>query len=362
MKKYFFSKNNNLTLRYDLTIIIPTLNRPNVLYAQINSLIRNFNQIKPNIRIQIYISENNSDVDKNIDKNKLSLIIGKNINKNIDFVFIQRIERISLGEHMNILSKSVNCDWITWIGDDDLLTITYLDYAMKVIELNDKNIQSVFPGGITNKGITENDFFRTSKETESIQKNVKIENYNINSKTILEIIHRGTQLSGLLYRKKIIDKANEILPADNLFPWVCYQIIALRKGTVLSLVGYHARITSDTPKLFSYRRDGLLTEISEAIICGFSPDIKLGSFYAGRVIKEIAFWRIFKTSKTGIGALKNYILSYNDHVKINSKVFFIVLPKIIYMSFYRHLVYSMPKLHSWIIYTKKFVTKEVTVA
>ena len=207
MKKYYFSENNNLTLRFDLTIIIPTLNRPNVLYAQINSLIRNFNQIKPNIRIQIYISENKSDDDKKIDKNKLSLIIRKNINKNIDFVFIQRKERISLGEHMNVLSKSVNCNWITWIGDDDLLTITYLDYATRVIEQNDKNIQSVFPGDQSNKGITENEFFKLSKETESIQKNLKVKKYNIDSISIVKIINRGTQLSGLLYRKKIINLA-----------------------------------------------------------------------------------------------------------------------------------------------------------
>lgn len=356
MNKYYFSEKNNLNMRFNLSIIIPTLNRPDVLYAQIKSLITNFNRIKPKITIQLYISENNSDVEKKIDKNILNLIIEKNINKNIEFIFTRRSQRISLGGHMNVLSKSVNCDWITWIGDDDLLTPTYLDYVMKVIELDDENVQSVFPGHYTNNYFTQDDFFQLSSSIEPIEKNLKVQKYNIDSKSIVKIINRGTQLSGLLYRKKIIDLANEVLPAHNLFPWVCYQVIALKEGTILALMGYHARITSDTAKLFSYRKDGLLTEISEAIICGFSPDTKLGSYYAGRVITEIAFWRIFKTSKTGLGALKNYILSYHNHAKINIKVFFVALPKITFHSFYHHLVHSMPKLHKWIRYLKKIVT------
>ena len=359
MIKYYFSEKNNLDVRFNLTIIIPTLNRPDVLYAQVKSLIKNFNRIKPKIKIQLYISENNSDIEKKINKNILNTIIKKNMNENIEFIFIRRSKRISLGNHMNVLSKSVNCEWITWIGDDDLLTPTYLSYLMNVIELDEENVQSVFPGHYTNNYFTQDDFFHLSNSIEPIDNNIKVEEYNIDSKSILKIINRGTQLSGLLYRKKIIDLANEVLPAHNLFPWVCYQIIALREGTILALIGYHARITSDTAKLFSYRRDGLLTEISEAIICGFSPDTKRGSYYAGRIIKEIAFWRIFKTSKSGLGALKNYILSYYDHSKINSRVFFIALPKIIFQSFYQHLVHSMPNLHKWIRHVKKVVTRLV---
>ena len=359
MNKDYFSEKNDLDIRFNLTMIIPTLNRPDVLYAQVKSLIRNFNRIKPKIKIQLYISENNSDVEKKINKNILNSIIEKNINESMEFIFIRRTERISLGNHMNLLSKSVNCDWITWIGDDDLLTPTYLSYIIRVIELDDVNVQSVFPGHYSNNYFSQDNFFELSNPIETIDDKRQVEKYNLDSKSIVKIINRGTQLSGLLYRKKIIDLANEVLPAHNLFPWVCYQIMALKEGTILALIGYHARITSDTAKLFSYRKDGLLTEISEAIICGFYPDNKLGSYYAGRVIKEIAFWRIFKTSKTGLGALKNYILSYYDHSKINGRVFFIALPKIISQSFYQHLVHSMPNLHRWIRHVKKIVTSMV---
>ena len=64
MNKYYFSERNDLSIRFNLTMIIPTLNRPDVLYAQVKSLIVNFNRIKPKIKIQLYISENNSDVEK----------------------------------------------------------------------------------------------------------------------------------------------------------------------------------------------------------------------------------------------------------------------------------------------------------
>ena len=49
MNKDYFSEKNDLGIRFNLTMIIPTLNRPDVLYAQVKSLIRNFNRIKPKI-------------------------------------------------------------------------------------------------------------------------------------------------------------------------------------------------------------------------------------------------------------------------------------------------------------------------
>ena len=107
MKKYYFSQNNDPALLYDLCLIIPTLNRPDTLLANINSLVNNFNKIKSKLFIQILISENNSDINQKIDKSRLRLILDKNIKtKTIHYVFIQRLKRLSVGRHMNILSKS----------------------------------------------------------------------------------------------------------------------------------------------------------------------------------------------------------------------------------------------------------------
>ena len=114
---------------------------------------------------------------KKINKNILNSIIERNINESMEFIFIRRAERISLGNHMNLLSKSVNCEWITWIGDDDLLTPTYLNYIIKVIELDDVNVQSVFPGHYTNNYFTQDDFF--SYQTQLSQLTIKYRLKNI---------------------------------------------------------------------------------------------------------------------------------------------------------------------------------------
>tara|TARA_B110000444_G_C18821632_1_gene588050 strand:+ start:83 stop:1180 length:1098 start_codon:yes stop_codon:yes gene_type:complete len=364
LSKYSFLEKNNLKIEYDISVIIPTLNRPKVLLAQIGSLVRCFNQIKPDICIQILISENNPDIDKTVDKEKLDLVIKKNLNpKNISFVFIKRTSRLSLGEHMNFLSRSVNCHWIMWIGDDDLLSSAYLKYLTDTIKSDDKNIQCVFPvrfgpnGDKRNQGISEYKFFKYADNEEIIDKKIIVKRYSYNINDLPYIINRGTQLSGILYRKEIIDKGNIALPKDNLFPWICYQVEAIKNGTILSVDGYHVKITSDTPKLFSYRKDGLLPEISEAIISGFANDRKAGTYFASEIIKTFAYWRIFKTAKTGIGSLKNYIFSIT-HRKTDVKVFFLVLPKIIKMSFYHDLVHSFPKLYGLLKTIKKIISDE----
>ncbi|MBC8489711.1 MAG: glycosyltransferase family 2 protein, partial [Bacteroidetes bacterium] len=319
MKNYYFSEKNDSALLYDLCLIIPTLNRPDTLFANINSLVSNFNKIKPKILIQILISENNSVSNRKIDKSKLRLLLEKNVKtKTIHFVFIKRIKRLSIGRHMNVLSSSVNCNWIMWLGDDDLLTPTYLKFVIGVIESGNLNIQSVFPGS---SGITEKEYFHLAKSNENIQRNINIKCYNYNSKNLEYVIHRGHQLSGLLYRKEIIDVSNQILPNNNLYPWMCHQVIAIKKGSILSVSGSHARITSDTNKLFSYKKDGLLPDITEAILCGFSSERGLGTYYASKVITGIGSWRIFNTSKTGIGALMNYILLYYNK-RMDRKVFY----------------------------------------
>jgi len=359
---YSTSDKNDIYMRFDLSIIIPTLNRPDTVLANLHSLIKSFNKINPKISIQILISENDSDVNLKIDGGRFKLLLEKNKIKNINFLLIERSKRLSLGKHMHVLSKSVNCSWMMWIGDDDLLTPTYLKYVTEIIESDNSDIQSVFPvrfgppGDVRNKGITEEEFFHLANSNESIQRNVEIKSYNYNDKNLVYIINRGTQLSGLLYRKEIMDISNQFLPEDNLFPWVCHQIIAIKRGTILSVNGHHVRITSDTDKLFSYREDGLLPEISEAILSGFSSERQLGTYYASKVIKDIAYWRIFKTSKTGLGALKNYILSFN-HRKTDGKVFFMALPKVAIKCLYHHLVHSFPRLYIKLRFYKNYFAK-----
>ena len=104
-------------------------------------------------------------------------------------------------------------------------------------------------------------------------------------------------MSGLTYRKNIIESGNKVIPEQNLYPWMSYQIISLSIGDIYFLHGNHARITSDTPKLFSYGDDGLFPEICEAIFAGFNNNYRSAVYYSIRVLGGIGSWRIFRAAR-----------------------------------------------------------------
>ncbi len=274
----------------DLRIFMPTLNRPKESLHNFSILVHRLNTINTNKIIEIVISENCSDIDKKINAENFADIVKKYPNENIVYIFISREQRLDIGSHLTWVSFLDRAKWVMWLGDDDILSGKFLKFV--VSGLDEENVMGFNPqwGPISAKEFFDEkkDFEDGGRETTIIYDSSNICPY---------IIHRGHQLSGLTYRREVLLEASGYLNSKNMYPWMAYQIIALNKGRVKFLSGLHCKVTSDTPKLFSYGKDGLFPEISESIMAGFHDNYRLAVYYAIRVLGEIAYWRIFVTSK-----------------------------------------------------------------
>lgn len=307
-----------------LRIFIPTLNRPKELVYNFELLVFNLNKINTNLKIQIIISENCSDFDKKNNVNKLEYIAAKYDKNDIELIFINRTKRLHIENHLGWVSSFANAEWVMWLGDDDILSFEYLDFIISNIEKKNKNIMGFNPGYGT---ITAKEFF--SDHFNVGQENtLKVTKYSysiINS----FIIHRGHQLSGLAYRYTVIQEAQKYLTSFNMYVWMAYQIIALKKGEIIYLEGQHCKITSDTPKLFSYGKDGLFPEICESIMAGFHDNYKMGVYYTIKVLGGIGSWRIFMTSKNPFMVFFRF-LALAANKKMDKLVFCGLTPLIFY--------------------------------
>ena len=233
--------------------MIPTLNRPKAVTANLKSIINSLNEINPSKQIEILLSENFSEPDKQLKKKTINSIKASIVSNNIHFHFKRRSKRLPLGAHMIRLAKSVKCKWITWIGDDDLISTSYLDVILDVVSKDDCQVQSIYPGCNV---ITEKEFFKIANSN-IYEKKLKLTFNKQSSSKIEDIVYRGHQLTGLVYRYNVIEDSFNVLPEDNLYPWICFQSVAIRKGIVISVSGSSVKVTGDTQKLFSYRKDDI---------------------------------------------------------------------------------------------------------
>lgn len=307
-----------------LRIIIPTLNRPRELICNVSSLVNNLSRVSEKIDFEIIVSENCSDAGKEIDTSSIM----NTINNQSPIVFVRRSTRLDLGEHVRWLSHLPPVPWVMWLGDDDLLTPTYVNYVLTLIRKDtEESVTAIVPGY---GNISARSFFELAETEEVIDYHPDVTEYTMNLESSVHVVNRGHQLSGLVIRSFSMTHAlADALPLGNLYPWMCYLALCLKEGAVLEVDGLHARITSDSPKLFSYRRDGLLPDIVESIMCGFSDDTPFGTKVATEVLKTRAYWRIFKTSRTGIGCLINYLRLWKDR-RISKEVFLKCLPRVFF--------------------------------
>lgn len=329
--KFLLEENSEIKFR----LIIPTLNRPKELICNFKKVLFDINRINPKFNIQIIISENCSDIEKSIDFLTLKNFFDQINNLNtISAVFIKRSKRLSLGRHMHWLGNLPGAKWVMWLGDDDLLSPTYLSFVFDAIEKNNC-VVAINPGyGV----IKAKKFFEICDRIEKIEKKISVDKYankNIGS----FIIHRGHQLSGLVYKKEIIEYSNKVIPEENLYPWMGYQITSLKKGEIHILKGLHAIITSDTPKLFSYGKDGLFPEICESIMAGFHDNYKMGVYYTIKVLGGIGSWRIFMTSEKPFFPFFRF-LALITNKRMDKLVFCGLTPLI----FYRVVLFQVGKI------------------
>lgn len=300
-----------------LRIIVPTLNRPKAVLKNLNYLTSLFSECEIN-ECQIVCSENHSDQD--------FLVQSEDLPDAQNLFFVVRPQRLGLGEHMHWLSSLEGAQWHMWVGDDDLVHPDFAIRVLKEIQNAPPDLNGIYPD---REAFSEDDFFKDDYAWEVAGGPAKIDNVSIKTtKAVWEAIYRGHQLSGLTIRASIEHDVfiKGKLPAYNLYPWMAFHALALERGSLLHIRDLPSKITMGTPKLFSYRSDGLLPEISESIRCGFYNNKLRGFRYAIEILgRGAGIWRIFLTNKSVIICLWNYLNMFASK-RLHPVVFIGVLP------------------------------------
>lgn len=296
-----------------ISVIIPTLNRPKEALENVKSLLRAFETKLP-YSLKIILSENNSDEELRIQQDSIEELIRQFSRREIQLTFIRQPSRLSLGAHMHLLSNN-SSDWQLWIGDDDCVSPEFIRRSISEI-LTNSDLTA-----ITCKFLncTRSTFFELCESfilDDTNQWNKKIENNtNSNSATNCWVISksvahdalRGHQLSGLFIRGDVVRSCLNHMNPENLYPWITYMGFAATAGKIIHFQAVGVAVTSDTPKHFSYRMDGLQPEIVEAArsipnLHGVTKILTICHCTASR--KTV--WRMENTSSNKLKQIGNY--------------------------------------------------------
>jgi hypothetical protein len=121
----------------NLTLAIPTYERPNYLENLLNSIkseIYNLNESEKEL-ITIYISDNS----RNFDQINLNQTIVTTFNKHINNIKYE-YNKFNIGGNQNILKciEYPESGWVWVIGDDDILLKNSLKYILDLIQINNE--------------------------------------------------------------------------------------------------------------------------------------------------------------------------------------------------------------------------------
>ena len=132
---------------------------------------------------------------------------------------------------------------------------------------------------------------------------------------------------------------------------MCFIAHALSlEGKIVELCGCPVMITSDTEKHFTYRNDGLVPEISEAVKFGLLP--KIQKEVVNGVLHRTAFPRISRTSPYYFVILHNYISLWNNK-RLGFSHWIACLPKILFMVTYMKIRRFIPD--KFVVMGKRFL-------
>jgi len=184
-----------------------------------------------------------------------------------------------------------------------LLSEKYIEFCFDVVKKKTLPYTFFASGFCT---ISEDEFYCTSEKGGPSRYTF---NENSNSLSHPELFHpyylkRGHQLSGLLIKSLLIDACLKRMNPENLYPWITFSVEAVlqKKAWISSDVG--VLVTSDTPKLFSYAKNGLMPDICEAV--NSAPSCAQSNETAKFVMNDRSTWsRMFYTGSNVISQLRN---------------------------------------------------------
>jgi len=303
----------------DLRIIIPTLNRPEDVLANVRSVIWACGHLSHSLEIELRLSENGSDESLRIEESELDDLDRSCVQNGLVFNYRYLKNRFSLGAHMHDLLSESGSEWQLWIGDDDVLSVEYMNTLLHLIKHDSEGCNIVFAA----HGPVDRDCFltRCSNSCKDIKRKsvLPYEKPSI-EKNILRLAMRGHQLSGLLIRDSLIKECLINMNPENLYPWITLTAANLYKSGFIEVTSHEIFVTSDTPKLFSYGKDGLQGEIAEAILSIENVSEKTKMKLAREILSSrLSNSRMRNTGKT-IFSISWNILCLINHPKIPTRI------------------------------------------
>ncbi|GAA5483648.1 hypothetical protein Hsar01_02882 [Haloferula sargassicola] len=301
--------------------------------ANVSALLRALSRVKcETLEVHVKISENDSNPDLAVSDDFMEHLTCEGKSSRIAVQLIRRKERLSLGAHMAVLFQEVQSDWQVWIGDDDLLLDWYVEELLRQVSEDASGHNVVFAKFRPSAYSEFLDEARREVEENSpsfIHEEIKQRNAGKLTTDLVGMAMRGHQLSGLMLRTSFANKAISEVNPENLYPWITCTASAIFDGGAVSYKEEAIIVTSDTPKLFSYGKDGLQGEICEALLS--VPSLtRANRIQLARLVLShpTSYWRMKLTGRNAVWRLVRR-LALIAHPKIPFAVGIVSVPKAI---------------------------------
>ncbi|MBU3176438.1 TIGR00180 family glycosyltransferase [Clostridium estertheticum] len=216
--RHEFKQNNNIT------IIVPTYNRPYYLNRTLN-FINNYKYIKPNVIVLDSSDDNNKLVNKkNIEKFK---------NRNIVYKEYSSKVRVDRKLSLYLLSDELNTEYTAICFDDDFLTeegiidsIKALDKDKELFSTKGKNLY--FPISMGN--LIEYDWFEALEHNNAMDRLRKITQGFVANFAFL--VFRTNEYKKM---QTFFDENKEFLPPNSIFVEYLYSFLKITTGKIAKI-------------------------------------------------------------------------------------------------------------------------------
>lgn len=302
-----------------LTICIPTYNREGPLIKNVNLLLEYIDEYNLQERITIVISDNCSE-------NYLKVKEKYSSNPNIKLY--QHKETVSAEKNFVTVINLSETDWVMLLGDDDYIDKRYLYLVMKYIE--DKTISTIIPNFyvVDGNGNKINDGKCRDEITDDA----------IYEKGSYEMMYKGHQMSGLVFRKKGLIESYYKNVRPNLYPQIYFVGYNISRGKCIHITRYPLKNTVIEKKNFNYDIDMLMDHILlniHGLPINYAQKIELSKF----IIKKETMGRLGHIrSWTHPIKMIRKLCKYDE--SINIRVYLIYRFILSYFQRFHHLIHK----------------------
>lgn len=234
-----------------LSILIPTFNRCNFLRRNCSQLIDVILSNQLQDKVQLVISNNNSNDDTYTYLEKLR----QQEHTGIEITVFHQETNIGSVNNVLYLIHNSTSDTVLFLGDDDFLDVDFVPEVLRQLNSNDQ-LSCIVP---SNKGVTEDgELIGFSRDLHLPSKL-----YDVGFNSCLENAWRGHQLSGLVFKRASVSAAVKQYDVNNLYLFIFIVGFSSFQGQLLHLTEYPVSVTRplQSKKAWNYGEDGLISEI-----------------------------------------------------------------------------------------------------